>query len=462
MWKAVVMKSKLPIIIGCSISLIAVIAAMIVAGVYLFVPVRIYPLMALANTLNEKPYFVKELGKITEVSQSDEITVKINGTLMKNDITATLSRKDEKCQARLYVDGNDLQDFDGFITLDKDYLSVYSSKLPNKVIQYGYNNEVTGSVQNFISEEQLSNFNNVLKGMVSSDAGEDIKGDLEQIVRNCMSDFEFKRIGKDSFEVNGKQVKCKGYELKVTKALVKSLLAEADDTMSDRKYADLVAHAFKYENFEQMLKELRSKANDMDSFNASVYVYDQMIAAIKYTYEDVDYEIVLGGGDYRTQNIDVVSRDSDSGKTVVFRVKGTYDDDVEKLKYTYMDEELGTIEYDTDSGDFDFDFGKHFALSGDLEYSSDEVVATMDNIKWKGINVKPDNFTVSLSEGADFEEPDSSVEVFDFGTASQTQWEELLIDLLKQMDAKSSIYQYITKKYIGNSLGNITKNIFKW
>jgi hypothetical protein len=415
-----------------AVVVIAIIATIVIK---LATPTYAKVLLAINNTFKDKPYIVEDLSQAVDIVSDKKFTVGATGEIDGNTITTEAICSGKRYQASVAVDGDDVEDFSAIVDLDSDYLSLYAPKLSKKVMQYDYNKNASGYISELISSSDLSMINSVLKGVVHTGNGEELKGDLYDALKNSLKELEFEKLDSDTFEVDDKDVDCKGYRVKITKSFVKTFLKEVDDIMSERSYANTIAKALDYKDFGDLIDDLKDEFDDMDTVKVSFYIYKNKLASVSINIDNETLEVNFKGGDYRIQNIDIKGKDSSHGKYNIMRIEGSTNKNKEETTFTVWNgynnssSNSYTMEYNTKTGALSIDFGKSiFQFEGNIDSSSSKLEIEIESICIDGSRVYPDNCSVYVSNSTKFEKLDTS-KTFDVGKAEKDEWYDLIDDI---------------------------------
>jgi hypothetical protein len=430
---------KLPKVLGAVVAAVVVLAIIATVVVKLATPTYMKIISATVKTFDEKPYFVEEALSAFDIVKDKKFTAGVTAEVDDNTYTVESVLAGQKYQLSVAVDGEDVDDFSVLVRLDSDALSLYAPKLSKKVIQYDYNKGVTGYIADELDDDDIKMFNKVLKGMVNTGNGEALKSDLYKVFKNSLKELEFEKLDSDEFEVDGKDVNCKGYRVKITKSYVKSLLNEIKDVMSDRSYSDTIAEVMGYDDFSDLISDMKSEADYMDTVKVSFYIYKNKLASVSITADNETLEVDFKGGDYRIQNIDIKGKDSYYGRYNILKVEGSCAKNKEEFDVTFYNPSgstiaQGTVEYNKKSGNLEMDFGRSiFQFEGKINSSSSKVEVSIDSVCIDGSRFSPDSLTLYLSDKTKLTSLDSS-KTFDVNKADELEWEELGDDIMDGLD----------------------------
>lgn len=209
------------------------------------------------------------------------------------------------------------------IPMIKDYLFVYDYHDKND----GYISILTdtGALNTALADSYDAIFS---KDMVSSKDGRK----LIDVIIDELKETEVKKTESKEFEVDGKDVKCAGYEIMVSDSSIEKILDELGDI-----------DALKDMRIDDRLYDILDKAGDI---TLQVYIYKNKLAAIDMKSDLPELNIRFEGGDYRCQNVNAVLDGEE-----VLSIKGDIDDDVEKASISIFDQEIISYKYDLSNGD---------------------------------------------------------------------------------------------------------------
>jgi hypothetical protein len=443
---------NLPKILGGIVAAVVVVAIIATVIVKAATPTYMKIIAATIKTFDEKPNFVEEAMSAYDIVKDKKFTAGMTVDVFDNTISAEAVLAGQKYQLSLAADGDDVDDLSVLVRLDSSALSVYAPKLTKSVIQYDFNKSASGYIADEIDEDDLKMINKVLKGMVGTGDGSALKSDLYKALKNSLKELEFEKLDSDEYEVDGKDVSCKGYRVKITKSFVKTLLNEIKEVMSDRSYSDTLAEAMGFDSFSELISELKNEVDYMDTVKVSFYIYKNKLAAVSVAMDGDTFEVDFKGGDYRIQNVDVNAKIANYGRINILKWEGSQTKNKEEFTLSIMgdyDNLKGTIEYNKKTGAIEINFGRSvFVFDGKINSSSSKVELSVDSISIDGDSFSPDSLTLYLSDKTKLTNLDSN-KTFDVNKADMSDWLELGEDIIDGLDdvglGENSLYQIYRK-----------------
>lgn len=428
-------RGKNGILIACLVAIVIIILLLALMVVYLLIPAYIKVLFAASGTFNEQSHIVQAVSPAFGMSGSEEMMYQLTGEMFGSDVTASFVSDKDRNQLSLLVDGK--KDSGATFDLDANSLRLYVPDFSKRVLLYNYGKDDSGYLEDEIGKEDVEKAGFFLKASLLNPY------DVGVAFVKAMKETSFETTSAKTFEVNGKDIKAKGYSMKVSGDFAKTFLEYLETEVDN-------------DDFDDWFEGLYDKADDMDTTKLYFYVYRTRLAAIKLTSDKKSIEIDFKGGDYATQNMDIVF-DNGASDELVLEIRSTCDDGREEFEYSLDGDEIGTIEYDADSGELELEFKDLIELAGELESSQNEVSGELDSLKLAGISLEPKNLTFSMTNDAKFTKLDG-IEVLDIANADKEDWLELAGDIKDGIN-DTGLKWYILKYAAQNLVG---KNLIKW
>ena len=422
------------IVLGIVIALFAVIIITIVVciknGVFLSTPDKIA--LAAKNTF-EPTQMMEDMNASAFIADGN-YTLAFEGNASDADETVEFKLSyqqdaSKKCQALNGKVGVDGTNFDVHEYLDEEQLMVSIPKLYPDVFYYSLTENKDGYIREIVTARELDAFDHLLSCYVNNlDVTDGISTEYAKVLREDVNDLTFENVPKRKFKVDGKVKKCKGYTTTVTEddlnKWIDDMSAVYDEYNEDiAEDMSVLTSGDESDPFDDM----REAVDGMYDMDVTFYLYKNRIVAIEAVNESDDSILVeFRGGDYAWQNT-VLTCKNDYGETAVIKLLGKTEDSVEKMKlameYDGDKEVLGTLEYDT--------------KTGDLTISSDEVDIdlTVEKtakdlvISLKEFDVEDLTFSgsITVKHGSNIKKPEG--DIFDIGTASEDDFYELIYDI---------------------------------
>lgn len=408
--------SKLPKILGIACAAVAAVAIIIFGLVNLLMPnsVRVY--MATANTFKEMPHIVEDLLPLIDIMTSDKVTVGVSGNYSGNQISVDFMKSDKQVQAVARLDNDDVSDFKVITNIDDKELSVYAPKLDDRVFAYDFTQDNDGYIADELGSD-LDDINALLKSVNNQDdTWIQFSEDMIDVLVKEIKKVKFKKISSENYTVDGKTKKCKGYQIEIDEDLAESILDSMKKKSNNKNYDECLSSLTGQDvDMDELFDELIEEIEDMDDITVSVYISGNKLAAVVIEIDDEELEIEFKGGNYRTQNIKVTAGDT------TCRMKGSVKNNKETLEFSVGNTDLGTVEYNLKTGEFEIG-NKWKSVEGTLKSSSSKVEMTLGE----------DAIAVYAKNGAKFESLKGKK--FDLGTAKKDDLEDLAEDLWDEVE----------------------------
>ncbi len=422
------------IIIGvvAGVLLLAIFAVVMVAS-GIFSSPKSKVVKATVNTFNKGGYIYDLLG--TEVSIGDKYSVEATvhagdgDTEIDTNVVLAVSGKEKQLSGTFEYDSSweSIPEIEFISQLTDKELKLKVPSLDDRIFIYNYLEEKDGAILDYIDEDDLQILDEALKSLYSTeDVSKDtIKKDIAAIkdMRNWYKSLKVSKIDAEEFEVDGKDRKCKGYELVLTEDDLLDLVDILNDYLEE-KFDD--ALSMDVSEYKSALRELRSEIKGMDDLEIRFYVYKNMLAAIE---AEMNYDVVqilFKGGDYRTQNIEVNMYDE-----TVIELKGKIKDDKETLTLYSYDEEVAKVSYNKKSGKFNAsltDGWDEYSLSGKIVKTHNEFTVELDEMDFDYFSISG---SLSVKKGATMDKLKG--EEFDLGNADEDELLDLARDIYQMI-----------------------------
>ena len=372
-------KKKTGLLIGLIVAAVVVIAAIVCLCVFvIFKNPKTKIAEASVNTFKELAdgdNLLLTTLNMKDFATAKEYTHSIDGTIENLDLGESMSGDLE------LIKGTDAAEISGGIDLSEiqgiPYVSAsliwsdgklsLGSKLIDHVIVYDYTEDSTGYISELASYIGLS-LDDINEGLVTGydaifnagsieEAAESIDPELLKEItedyKEFYKDIEVEKLSKDTFTINDKERKCKGYRVILTESDMKKLSKIVVKTLKAVMNSDLedlieVSGTSVEDTLEGLEDELNSYFEDMDDINIDFYIYKKQLAAIETKLDDSKYSVKFEGGDYRAQNM---TFKADGAK---IKVEGEKEGSVENLSLSVEGEEYFSYEYDSKSGELSF------------------------------------------------------------------------------------------------------------
>ena len=434
-------KGKVPVIILSVIAGVVVLALLAVVGVKsgLFLSKGNKVAIATANTLSETPQLIKDLSPIMAVTSG---TFALTGNFEMDDVAVegTVSVDKTEVSAHGYASIDDFPEIDFAAEVTPKGIKAQSKAISDLVFVYNTADDKEDSfIAEMAGEDSLEMLDDALTALGEATEPTDFSKELTQLIVAEYGELEFEKAKEKEFEVNGKDVKCKGYTVEVTEDNIMNIVDGMEDIL-DETYGDILKEAGV--SAKDITREIEYEIEGMDDIELTFYLYKSKLAAVIAEVDRSKLEIEFQGGDYRMQNV-VVSAD----RRDIMEIKGETEDSVETLELLVWDEEVFTYEYDTKSGDLVVELDDGFyEVEANIQAKGNSVTVTLqdfyteDSYVGEMMNLADINCSVTFTDGA--KKASFSGEEFNVGTADEDDFYDLIEELEDILEDFEELYYY--------------------
>lgn len=249
----------------------------------------------------------------------------------------------------------------------------------------------------------------------------------EAFAKKVAEDIELKREDSEAFEIDGKDVKCAGYSMRINQAFVNTVLDDAVDTFD---LADALVSIDP--DWEDELDSAIEEAMGTSSWKVTFYLHGSQLAAVTLRNSDTDEEttVIFEGGDFPADNLEV----QEDGETTL-TVEDAEDDQGAEIAKVIKDAdgiEIGAYYYDEGKLSI-YEYGD---LYGTFELTTDEHGIEID---YTDAASDANNFSYDLTDSADFESL-SAKDAEDLGEYTESDFEDMMESFSNLSDFYSLFY----------------------
>lgn len=419
---------KIPIIIGCvSLGVAAIAFAIFFAlssGLFLGKPGKV--LAAINNTAKKTPRIIEALKPLESICDS-KYTISFSGDIEGVSFEGEFRNggKEKQVSGKADADGSELKLLAG---IDGKAARLSVPVLTKYVLTYNYTGKNSGYLMDALDEEEINAINALCGAAAKETDAKKIKSDVLKVYTDEFKSLAFDSVDKEEYEIDGKDVKCAGYQTVITGDNLanivdgyQKIIEKEFDFMND-------SEAFGMDNVTESFDELRTQCEDVGEIGATFYIYKNQLAAV--ILEDLEYEekveICFEGGDYRMQNITI--KDGNNR----LRLAGETTDKKETFKLEERMASSGGSWREIASLDYAFESGK-FTISADgstvkgkLTSSGSEISMDISEISSYYYNVSP-KLKIIAKKGAKMEK--FAGKEFDIGNADEDDVTDLQSDI---------------------------------
>lgn len=396
----------------------------------------------LGQDMNLKKLRTSKTGSIGLDGSVDEsgITADVNGTLSydfgakKYSIDGKLSAAGIDTDVQLYADSKNI--------------SLYVPVLYDKALAYNYTekNEDGYLAQALESDSEygtsvtIDQVNSVISYAIN-DAYDDVLDLYDELVSDTETNLngqKWTKAEKETFEINGKEVDCKGFQTEISSDDLSGWMDRYESTienkLKDTESMSRMAAVFGIDDPEEAVRsafdEYKEEIGDGDgTFTLSYYVFQNKPAAIILapSGDESEYygitEIDFKGGSFLLQNVDVLS-----GGETVLSTEGETDGEKENWTVTSDGETILSYDYDASSGKLEFTSGDpdgydSVSANGTLKSNGSGYTFKFDGDDTEGSI----DLTLTASTKADITKV--SADSVDIGSASESELNEIVTDI---------------------------------
>ena len=355
--------------------------------------------LAVSNTFTDIPEVAENMKGINLLNEK-AYTVSVDGKVESNSINVTYSSKTNEKQFSGKINVEDTPEISFLAGIDKNKVKAEIPLLGNKLFIYDYHEEKSGYLKEQLGSDTLDAIDKACETVFSQKEQKNQTEKLAKILTRQYKDLKFKSVGKDSFEVNGKDRKCKGYQVTVTEDTMKDFVDALDDFTSE-ELGDIYDQA----DVREAFNELRDGFDGMPDMDITFYIYKGKLACVSFEVQGDELQLLFKGGKTRTQNMELKA----DGETLM-ELEGEVSGKTEKSRLYVDGDKVLEMEYNAKTGDYELDLTDDVRISGTLKTDR----------KGFEFSIRGDDIsgTVTIKKGAEIEK--YSGEEFDIGNASES------------------------------------------
>ena len=269
--------------------------------------------------------------------------------------------------------------------MDEDGLLISVPKLYPDVFGYYFNEEKDGYAADILGNKFFDAFDDLcLTSMNDMAASAKMSADYLQVLKENYDALEFVNAPKATFQIEGKDVSCKGYTTTLTEENVDACLdelSEVYDTYNKNTIDDVKTMCKELGLDDEDLKDfdcnafdsLKDEIDGMPDLDVTFYIYKNRLAAVVVTGTDetgdMELDVEFRGGTTPTQNTFITY--GLNGESGTLKILGKTEDSVDKTKivevYDGEKTTLASINYDYANKELE------------IETDDGDIMATIDN-----------------------------------------------------------------------------------
>ena len=405
-------KSKLSMVVGIVIALVLVCGvafAGVKNGVFLGKSGKVA--LAATNTFSDASHLTKNLQGLYILATKNytmDVDVDVSG---EGSIRASYANTSSEKQISGSVRVSDAGSVDFIAGIDAEKVKAQIPTLGDDVYVYNYTKEKTGYLADQLDEDTINGIDEICKTIYSNKEQKKQGQEIARIFKDQYKELKFKSVSKQSYEVNGKNRSCKGYQTTVTSDDMISLLDKLEDYAREQ-VGDVLDDQL---DVRDTFDELRDMVEDMSDMDMTFYIYKNKLACIEMEADGDDVQLIFHGGDTRMQNMELLYNDDTQ-----FEIKGETSGKIEESRFYVDGEKVATLSYDYGKGEYELDLDGSYRVDGTLKSDRKGFTFTCDTDE---ISVE-----VNLSKGANIEK--ISGDTIDIGNASESELQDLWMKYL--------------------------------
>lgn len=389
--------------------------------------------LAVVKTLKEDTIGGAAYDAYELLADSDALTVETEGKVKVDGVNVKVSgsvaqdASEGKAGADLLLNISGISEQTIGAYYDGSKIQLSAPDLIDYVFEYNYSGKNNGYLAELFEDETDVSIDDLNKCLVIFNdlykKSPKYKKAVQDAVKKSYKQIDVKKIKADKYEVDGKDRKCQGYQVKVEGDDFEFLANEMKDALKDTygksldELADILSDITGEDiDTDEIFEELDDlDFDDIDDFEFEVYIYKGKLAAIEQ--DDLDLSIEFLGGDTRTANMKI----SVDGATVKRKAEvksgveeGSLTTDFGgKIKYEY--------EYNTKTGEFSINPPGGNKINGTILVKSGKSITFRydGEIDWNDVDL-----TCTLKKGASIKELKGKK--FDVGNADEDDLEDLV------------------------------------
>ncbi|MCR4990280.1 MAG: hypothetical protein K6A38_05380 [Lachnospiraceae bacterium] len=390
-------KNKKTGLIICVITVIVLAAAALLLYLFVFGNKKVIIINAVKNTfenINEGNNKLLTAINLSDMTKDREYTVSVKADTSISDLDVSVDADVMIDKDVLQIEGNAdiafVPTIEFILRFDEERVSLYIPMIKDHLFYYDYHKKNDGYVDDLGDTEVLNDSLDEGYGLLFDKT--DIETDIYKDIAKVLDETEVRSVGTKKYEVDGNKVMCKGYEIVIDKENAGRIGKVLSQILDDDYKKILSSISVDTEKLEDELEEYVEKNGEM---SIEVYLYKGKLAAVTTGSDDGEIALLFEGGDYRTQNIELMYDDH-----VLAKLTGDITDTTEECGLELLDKKIFSYEYDFEEGDlnanvlgmYDADAkvvntGKKFTVSLDFVDIGDTYLGGEISVK-KGAQLK--------------------------------------------------------------------------
>ena len=314
----------------------------------------------------------------------------------------------------------DYGNIDFVMEIEDEKLKMSIPILSDDVLIYDGTEETSGYLADMVDEETLKELDEQLLTLADAETtDEELAERVFKIITDEYKTMDVKKAEKESFEVDGKERKCKGYTVVITEENIENIFKGIENVYE--------VYGIMNAEMEDNLDVIYDAIEDIDDTEITFYIYKNKLAAINTEIDDEELEAHFLGGTRRMQNIEVLV----DGEKVT-EIKGTVDGSTEKTRLYFDGEKVATVKYNSKTGELEMVGSPEFEFefSGVIKNGKDSFVLEVNNFDYPEMDLQMDG-KLTITNDAEYKK--LSGDEFNLKTASELDWMEMVGNALSEL-----------------------------
>lgn len=407
-----------------------VVVGLVASGAFLGKGAQV--IAATGNTFKEQGFFATTVRK-SIIDPDGKYTISASGTVEDVEFSTTLASSKDRIQLAVSAETADMPKIAGVMEIDQEKIQMACPELLDYLFVYNFTEEKDGYLVDEVGEKEIEEMDETLQSLMNSKiTDKKIVSTYSKKIKELYKTLEFKKEKDGEYKVDGKNRKCSAISVTVDADFMLDIIDIWEEYTEESMGRDI----YKESGMNDFFKECRSTFRDMPDADVTFYLYKKQLAAVYVEISRSDMEIIFHGGDYRTQNIELLV----DGDTIL-ELTGKQDGSKETMElYAEGEGTIFELDYNRKTGEYSLELANGAGgVSGTIESEKDGVRYSVKELFYGRDSIDVD-ISVSILAGASFEK--LSGEEFDIGNASERDFEDLYDDI-KNLDE--------FEEWVGNS-----------
>lgn len=378
--------------------------------------------VATVNTFKKQGAFVSALQKGV-VDPNEKFTLSASGSIEDVEFATVLASAQDRKQFQISAETSDMPKISGIVDIDQEKVQAACPEILDYLFVYNFTEEKDGYLVDQAGEKEIEALDESFQRVMNQTTDKKLAADYRKKMKELFATLSFQKEDAGTYKVDGKDRKCAGISVTIDEDFMLDMM----DLWQEYAEESMGRDAFREAGMNDLFKEGKRNFRDMPDIDITFYLYKKQLAAVYMEAGRSELEIIFHGGDYRTQNVEVLV----DGDTVM-ELTGKQDGTKEKMEL-FVEEEgtLFELEFNKKTGAYTLEYANGAGgISGTIESAKDGVTYSVKELYYGRDSIDTD-IAVSISKGADFEK--LSGEIFDIGNASEDDFNDLYEEL-KDLD----------------------------